>query len=97
VLSPTLIKIYTSDIPTPPHNVQLETYADDISTLSSRQNIKTAQNRIQPYLNDIFTWTKQNDLQLNPDKSTSTLFTPDPAEYNTTLKLTINNTLIPTI
>src|SRR2546426_4880100 len=44
-----------------------------------------------------FTWTKQNDLQLNPDKSTSTLFTPDPAEYNTTLNLTINNTLIPTI
>ena len=65
--------------------------------LSSSQHIKTAQDRIQPYLNDIFTWTKQNDLQLNPAKSTSTLFTPDPAEYNTTLKLTINNTLIPTI
>src|SRR2546426_449458 len=97
VLSPTLFNIYTSDILTPPPNVQLETYAYDISTISSSQHIKTAQNRIQPYLNDIFTWTKQNDLQLNPDKSTSTLFTPDPAEYNTTLNLTINNTLIPAI
>src|SRR3989454_1346152 len=56
-----------------------------------------AQDSIQPYLNDIFTWTKQNDLHLNPDKSTSTLFTPDPAEYNTTLNLNVNNTLIPTI
>src|SRR5207244_5875770 len=37
------------------------------------------------------------ELKLNPDKSASTLFTPDPAEYNTTLNLTINNTLIPTI
>src|SRR2546426_8450767 len=80
-----------------PPNLQLETYADDISTLSSSQDIKTAQNRIQPYLNDIFTWTKQDDLQLNPDKSTFTLFTLYPAEYNTTLNLTINNTLIPTI
>src|SRR5207244_5140018 len=92
VLSPTLFNIYTSDIPTTPPNVQLETYADDISTLSSSQHIKIAQDRIQPYLNDIFTWTKQNDLQLNPDKSTSTLFTPNPAEYNPTLNLTINNT-----
>src|SRR5207245_4214044 len=75
----------------------LETYTDDISMLSSSQHIKTAQDRIQPYLDDIFTWTKQNDLQLNPDKSTSTLFTPDPTEYNTTPNLTINNTLIPTI
>src|SRR2546426_2843059 len=57
VLSPTLFNIYTSDIPTPPPNVQLETYADDISTLSSSQHIKTAQDRIQPYLNEILTWT----------------------------------------
>src|SRR5207244_4712229 len=53
VLLPTLFNIYTSDIPTPPPNVQLETYADDISTFSSSQHIKTAQDRIQPYLNDI--------------------------------------------
>ena len=42
VLSPTLFNIYTSDIPIPLPNVQLETSADDISTLSSSQNIKTA-------------------------------------------------------
>src|SRR5207245_11409776 len=91
------INTYTSHNPTSPPNIQSETYAHDIYTLSSSQHIKTAQNRIQPHLNDIFTWTKQNDLQLNPDKSTYTLFTPDLAEYNTTLNLTINNTLIPTI
>src|SRR5437870_7222710 len=68
-----------------------------ISPHSHLANTSTAQGRIQPYLNDIFTWTKQNDLQLNPDKSTSTLFTPYPAEYNTTLNLNIDNTLIPTI
>ena len=42
-------------------------------------------------------WTKENDLILNPDKSTATIFTPDPAEYNKTLNLRINNTLIPKV
>jgi hypothetical protein len=97
VLSPTLFNIYMSDIPTPPEHVSLSTYADDITTLSSHVNTNTAQQNLQPYLNEIVTWTQNNDLQINPDKSTSILFTPDQAEYNTTLNLHINNTLIPTV
>src|SRR4029077_8230552 len=85
VLSPILFNIYTSDIPTAPNQVQIESYADDITTLTSHNKIKEAENRLQPYLNDIFNWTQESDLQLNADKSTATLFTPDPAEYNTTL------------
>ena len=38
----------------------------------------------------------QNQLTLNASKTTTTLFTPDPAEYNTTLTLQINNTTLPT-
>ena len=97
VLSPTLFNIYMSDIPTPPHNIDLETYADDITTESSHTNIEIAQNNLQPYLQNIHNWTIENNLTLNADKSTSTLFTPDPAEYNTQLHLSINNTLIPTV
>ena len=36
---------------------------------------------IQPYLQKVFAWTKQNNLVLNPDKTTCTLFTTDSAEY----------------
>ena len=86
-----------SDIPTPPHNIDLETYADDITTESSHINIEIAQNNLQPYLQNIHNWTIENNLTLNADKSTSTLFTPDPAKYNTQLHLSINNTLIPTV
>ena len=69
-----------------------------ISILSPHtKKIKEAENRLQPYLNDIFNWTQDNDLQLNADKSTATLFTPDPAEYHNTLSLTINNKIIPTV
>ena len=52
---------------------------------------------LQPYLHDIFNWTEKNDLILNPDKSTATLFTPDTHEHNITLNLTINNTTISTV
>ena len=38
---------------------------------------------------------KQNNLTLNPDKTTCTLFTPDPAEYKNNLDLKINNTVLP--
>ena len=41
-----------------------------------------------------FSWTKQNNLTLNPDKTTCTLFTPDPTEYKSNLDLDINNTAL---
>src|SRR6185436_19186749 len=39
----------------------------------------------------------RNDLKLNPDKSTATLFTPDKHEHNITLDLSINNIIIQTV
>jgi len=97
VFSPVLFNIYMSDIPKPPKDVQLEIYADDMNTLSSHNKYEIAEQLIQPYLNEIFEWTKENDLQLNATKSTSTLFTNDQSEFNKTLSLTINNESIPTI
>ena len=37
---------------------------------------------------------QKNNLTLNPDKTTCTLFTPDPAEYKSNLDLKINNTAL---
>ena len=62
---------------------------------ASHSKYLQAQETLQPYLKKIFAWTKENDLILDPDKSTAALYTPDPAEYNTTLNLRINKTLIP--
>ena len=92
VLSPILFNIYTSDIPLPPDSVQLTTFADDITITAPHTDINIAKANIQPYLQDILKWTKDNDLLLNTDKTTCTLFTPDPAEYNTQLGLQIDNT-----
>ena len=95
VLSPILFNIYTSDITLPPDSVQLTTYADDIAITAPHTDINIAKANIQPYLQDILKWTKENDLLLNTDKTTCTLLTPDPAEYNTQLGLQIDNTTLP--
>ena len=38
------------------------------------------------YIN-LTAWTKQNNRTRNPDKTTCTLFTPDPAEYKSNMDL----------
>ena len=95
VLSPTLFNIYTSDLPPPSAPVQVMAYADDITITSTHTSTGPAKKYIQPYLHKVFAWTKQNNLLLNPDKTTCTLFTPDPAEYTSNLDLTINNKALP--
>ena len=80
VLSPTLFKIYTSDLTPPSAPVQVMSYADNITITSIHTSTSAAKKYIQPYLHKVFAWTKQNDLLLNPDKPTCTLFTPDPVE-----------------
>ena len=95
VLSPTLFNIYTSDLPPPSALVQVMAYADDIIITSTHTSTSAAKKYIQSYLHKVFAWTKQNNLLLNPDKTTYTLFTPDPAEYTSNLDLTINNKALP--
>ena len=80
VLSPTLFNLYILDIPKPHKNTTLTTYANDMNPAASHSKYLQAQETLLPYLEEIFTWTKENDLILNHDKSTATLFTLDPAE-----------------
>ena len=95
VLSPTLFNIYTADIPPPRAPVQVMAYADDITIVSTHTSASAANKYIQPYLHAVFAWTKQNNLTLNHDKTTFSMFTPDPAEYNSNLDLKINTTALP--
>ena len=95
LLSPILFNIYTSDLPPPNAPVQVMAYADDITITATHTSMSAAKKYIQPYLHKVFAWTKQNNLLLNPDKTTCTRFTPDPAEYTSNLDLTINNKALP--
>ena len=95
-LSPTLINIYTSDIPLPQNNIQITTYAYDITITASHSKHCKAQQFVQPYLHKIYEWATIDNLHINTDKTTTTLFTPDPAEYSTTLSPKLNNQTLPT-
>ena len=44
-------------------------YADDITITSTHTSTSAAKKYIQPYLQKVFVWTKQNNLILNPDKT----------------------------
>ena len=70
-------------------------YADDITIKSTHTNTSAAKKCIQPYLDTILAWTKHNHLTLNPDNTTCTLFTPDPAEYKSYQELKINKIALP--
>ena len=95
ILSPTLFNIYISDIPLPSKDVQITTYADEITITASHTKHCKAQQLIQQYLHKIYEWATTNNLYINTDKTTTTLFTPDPAGYSTTLSPKLNNQTLP--
>ena len=67
--------IYTSDLPPPSAPVQVMAYTDDITVASTHTSASAAKKYIQPYLHKVFAWTKQNNLLLNPDKTTHSVHT----------------------
>ena len=64
-------------------------------TASHTKHLK-AQQLIQSYLHKIYEWATTNNLHTNIGKTTTTLFTPDLAEYSTTLSLKLNNQTLST-
>ena len=93
VLSPTLFNLYMHDLPEP-HTPQINvaSYADDITVTSTHRNTNTATQLLQPYLNTLHHWCTTNRLNLAPAKSTVTLLTSWNAEHQHVPHLTINNT-----
>ena len=76
--------------------MNLTGYADDLNITATHTNYRTAETIIQSYLNSITTCATQNNLILNTNKTQTTLFTPDPAEYSKSLNLHINNNILST-
>ena len=68
-----LFNIYTADIRPSRPPVQVMAYADDITITSKHTSTSAATNDIQPYLHKVLAWTKQNNLTLNPVKTTCTI------------------------
>ena len=67
---PHYFNIYTADLPPPRAPVHVMAYVDDINITSTHTITSAANKYIQPYLHTVFALTKQNNLILNPDKTT---------------------------
>ena len=58
---------------TPPKDVQITTYANDVTITAFHSKHCKTQQLIQPYLHKIYEWATINNLHINTNKTTNTL------------------------
>ena len=98
VLSPTLFNSYMARLPQPPSGITLFSYADDCIVLSTGPPpLHSIVNNLNSYLEVLNAWFGAESLQLNPEKSSATLFTSYSKELNTQLPISIQGGPVPTI
>ena len=82
VLFPALFNYYLADFPTPPPNIKLIKYADDIAIYTSGPVVADIINGLNIYLSQVLNYIDNKKLTMSTAKSTVTLFTPDTHEHH---------------
>ena len=82
VLSPALFNYHLADFPTPPPNIKLIKYADDITIYTSGPVVADLINGLNIYLSQVLNYINNTKLTMSMAKSTVTLFTSDTHEHN---------------
>ncbi|KAF2358295.1 Reverse transcriptase domain [Trinorchestia longiramus] len=95
VLSHTLFNLYMHDIPQPPENLHIASYADDITITSTHSNINICFFQVQHYTDTITTWINSNRLKIAPTKSNATILTSNNAEHQHRPTVILHGTTIP--
>ena len=95
VTSPILFNYYLTKLPLPPDGIYIIQYADDISIYTSGTNIEDMTNRINKYAEEVISFLAERELKVSPEKSTTTLFTPDTREVYIHPQVMLNGQLVP--
>ena len=95
VLSPALFNYHLADFPTPPPNIKLIKYADDITIYISGQLVADLVNRLNVYLSQVLNYINNNKLTVSTDKSTVTLFTPDTHKHHLRPQVKLADQVLP--
>ena len=90
-ISPICFNYYLTKLPTPPEGIQVVQYADDISIYISGTEIDKMTDSINLYIDKVLDFLEERELQVSPEKSTVTLFTPDPAQARLEPKVKMRN------
>ena len=77
-----LFNYYLADFPTPPPNVMLTKYADDITIYTSGPEVADLINGLIIYLSHMLNYINNKKLTVSTAKSTVILFTPDTHEHH---------------
>ena len=97
VLSPTLFNLYMKNMPDPPGDIKLVTYADDSSVLLSGPKIDPICLKLNNYLSTLKNWFLERNLQISAPKSSATIFTTFSNEMSLELPIQIDNDKVPTV
>ena len=94
VLSTALFNYFLADLPTPPPNIRLIKYADDITIYTSGPVVADLINGLKIYLSQVINYMKKK-LTLSTAKFTVTLFTPDTHEHHLHPQLKLDDQVLP--
>ena len=95
VLSPALFNYYLADFPTPPPNIKLIKYADDITIYTSGPVVADLINGLNIYLSQVLNYINNKKLTVSTAKSTVTLFTPDTHEHHLHPQVKLTDQVLP--
>ena len=85
-----------ASLPTPPPNIKVVSYADDITILSSGKKPEDMYPTINAYLTELATWLEERNLRLSTEKSTVSLFSTWTKEVGKQLSISVAGNKIPT-
>ena len=97
VLSPALFNYYLADFPTPPPNIKLIMYANDITIYTSGPVVADLINGLNIYLSQVLNYINSKKLTVSTAKSTVTLFTPDTHEHHLHPQVKLADQLLPLV
>ena len=95
VLPPELFNNYLADFPTPPPNIKLIKYPNDIAIYTSGRVVADLINGLGTYLLQVLNYINNKKLTVSTAKSSVTLFTPDTDEHRIHPQVKLADQVIP--
>jgi hypothetical protein len=93
VLSPALFNFFVSDLHD--HASLADSYANDFTLSESKVNLQSIADTLTTDLEHISKWAADKNLTIEPNKSSVTLFTPDPHRQKSHPQTPLNGIPVP--
>ena len=95
VLSAALFNYYLADFPTPPPNIKLIKYVDDITIYTSGPLVADLINGLNIYYSQVLNYFDNKIMTVSTAKYTVTLFTPDTNEHHLLPQVKLSDQVLP--